>query len=78
MGSTERHEFTAIGDAVNTASRLCGLAKGGEVMATESTVRKAGNGFDVEPLPATQVKGKEKAVQAFRVLGLEITNSRNG
>ena len=77
MGSTERHEFTAIGDSVNTASRLCGLAKGGEVLAAEDTVKKAGNGFDAEPLPVTQVKGREKGVQAFKVLGLEITNSRN-
>jgi adenylate cyclase len=76
MGSNERHEFTAIGDAVNTSSRLCGLARGGEVLATESTVRKAGVGFEVEPLPITQVKGKEKAVQAYRVLGLEITSSQ--
>jgi adenylate cyclase len=76
MGSTERHEFTAIGDTVNTASRLCGLAKGGEVVANQSTVQKAGTGFEVEPLPVTQVKGKEKGVQAFRVLGLEITNSQ--
>jgi adenylate cyclase len=75
MGSTERHEFTAIGDTVNTASRLCGLAKGGEVVANESTIRKAGNGFEAEPLPVTQVKGREKGVQAYRVLGLEITNS---
>lgn len=71
MGSNERHEFTAIGDSVNTASRLCGLARGGQVLATESTVRKAGTGFDVEPLPVVQVKGKEKGVQAFRVLGME-------
>ncbi|WP_414639383.1 adenylate/guanylate cyclase domain-containing protein [Archangium sp.] len=75
MGSTERHEFTAIGDTVNTASRLCGLARGGEVVANQSTVQKAGTGFEVEPLPVTQVKGKEKGVQAYRVIGLEITNS---
>ncbi|HLM48263.1 MAG TPA: adenylate/guanylate cyclase domain-containing protein, partial [Myxococcaceae bacterium] len=78
MGSTERHEFTAIGDTVNTASRLCGLAKGGEVVANQSTVQKAGTGFEVEPLPVTQVKGKEKGVQAFVVLGLETTNSNHG
>ncbi|HYO65296.1 MAG TPA: adenylate/guanylate cyclase domain-containing protein [Archangium sp.] len=76
MGSTERHEFTAIGDTVNTASRLCGLAKGGEVVANQSTVQKAGTGFEVEALPVTQVKGREKGVQAFRVIGLEITNSQ--
>jgi adenylate cyclase len=76
MGSTERHEFTAIGDTVNTASRLCGLARGGDVVANQSTILKAGTGFEVEPLPVTQVKGKEKGVQAYRVIGLEITNSQ--
>lgn len=75
MGSSERHEFTAIGDTVNTASRLCGLARGGDVVANQSTVQKAGTGFEVEPLPVTQVKGREKGVHAYRVLGLEITNS---
>lgn len=74
MGSSERHEFTAIGDTVNTASRLCGVAKGGEVIAAASTVQKAGGGFDVEQLPVTQVKGKERGVAIFRVTGLEITS----
>lgn len=73
MGSQERHEFTAIGDSVNTASRLCSAAKGGEVIASESTVRKAGGGFMVEPMPLLQVKGKEKGVATFRVVGLEQT-----
>lgn len=75
MGSAERHEFTAIGDTVNTASRLCGMAKSGEVLASESTVRRAGAGFDVEGLPALQVKGKEKAVPTYRVHGLEYTTA---
>lgn len=75
MGSAERHEFTAIGDTVNTASRLCGLARSGEVLASEMTVRKAGQGFDVEELPAMQVKGKEKAVPTYRVHGVEYTTA---
>jgi adenylate cyclase len=75
MGSAERHEFTAIGDTVNTASRLCGLAKSGEVLASETTVLKAGYGFDVEELPAMQVKGKEKAVPTYRVHGSEFTTA---
>ncbi len=71
IGSNERHEFTAIGDSVNTSSRLCGLAKGGEVLASDATIRRAGPGFVVEPVSVLQVKGKEKGVPAFRVLGYE-------
>jgi adenylate cyclase len=71
IGSSERHEFTAIGDSVNTSSRLCGLAKGGEVLASEATVRRAGRGFKVEPVSVLQVKGKEKGVPAYRVLAFD-------
>jgi adenylate cyclase len=71
MGSAERHEFTAIGDSVNTASRLCGVAKGGEILAADLTVRRAGEQFEVDRLPLTHVKGKEKAIVTFRVLGSE-------
>jgi adenylate cyclase len=73
MGSNERHEFTAIGDSVNTASRLCGLAKGGEILVTENTIRRAGPGFLVEPVSMLQVKGKEKGVNTMRVVGLSST-----
>ena len=71
MGSADRHEFTAIGDCVNTASRLCNVAKGNEVLAADSTVSKAGAGFHVEALPLAHVRGKERAVQTFRVVSLE-------
>jgi adenylate cyclase len=69
MGSKDRHEYTAIGDSVNTAARLCSIAKPGEVLATELTISRAGGGFQVTPLPMVQVKGKEKGITVFRVLG---------
>jgi adenylate cyclase len=68
IGSSDRHEFTAIGDSVNTSSRLCGVAKGGEILASEATIRRAGPGFKVEPVSVLQVKGKEKGVATYRVL----------
>jgi adenylate cyclase len=71
IGSTERHEFTAIGDSINTASRLCGLAKANEVLASEDTVKRAGKGFVVEKGGVLQVKGKEKGVPSYRVLNFE-------
>jgi len=71
MGSADRHEFTAIGDCVNTASRLCGVAKPSEVLAADTTVSQAGPGFHVEAMPLAHVRGKERAVQTFRVMGLE-------
>ena len=77
MGSAERHEFTAIGDSVNVAARLCAMAKGGEVLAAENTLRRAGNGFDAALLPTSQVKGKEKGVKCYRVLGFEETSVRS-
>jgi adenylate cyclase len=69
MGSSDRHEFTAIGDSVNVAARLCGLAKGGEVLAAEVTVDGAKEDFHTETLPPQRVKGKEKGVPTYRVIG---------
>jgi adenylate cyclase len=70
IGSSRTMEYSVIGDTVNTASRLCSLAKAGEVIVSETTFHRVREHFEVAALPATAVKGKRDALRIFNVLGL--------
>jgi class 3 adenylate cyclase len=67
IGAARRMELTAVGDAVNVASRLCQAAASGEIIVSQSTLEAAGSGFRAEPLPPIQLKGKSQSVPAFRL-----------
>jgi len=56
----ERYEYTAVGPAVNLASRLCELAADGEILTAERTLRlcrKEAAARAFEPRVAVRVKG---------------------
>ena len=73
VGSDLRYEYTALGDAMNTAARMQSAATPGSVLVTESTHRLAREAFDAEDLGGIEVKGKAEPVHAYRILGRKAT-----
>ena len=59
IGSSERHNYSAIGDAVNVAARVEGLTKdlGRKILITDSVVSRIAERFHFEPLGSHKVKG---------------------
>jgi adenylate cyclase len=69
LGSSKALEYTVIGDAVNTGSRLCSAAQPGQILISEDTEKRLHGLFELEELPPMALKGKSKSLRIFTVQG---------
>ena len=66
-GAGQHYEYTALGDAVNTASRLQGAAMANSVVASEETLGFVGTRVEVAGEYELSLKGKARPVRAVVV-----------
>ena len=68
LGNDLRVEFKAVGDTVNLASRMEGLAEPGATYVTEDTFKLSEALFSFEHIGKKSVKGKTQAVSIYKLL----------
>lgn len=66
IGSKYKIDYTAIGDTVNTASRLEGQTKAGEIVVSKEVYEKVKHVFPTRYKEKVMLKGKSKPVEIYR------------
>ena len=70
IGSAVKMEYTVIGDSVNIASYLNGLAAAGEIIIDTNT-EHLNDLVEFEPLPPQKIKGRKEMVEVFRIKAMK-------
>jgi adenylate cyclase len=70
IGSSRALQYTAIGDAMNLASRLCGAAAADQILISEATYRKIADRVAAVAMPPMRFKNKSEEYKVFNVIGM--------
>jgi adenylate cyclase len=66
-----RADYTIIGDNVNTASRLCSEAKGGQIIISDSIYQKVKDRIIADEPYQLTVKGKNLVLRVYLLKDLK-------
>ena len=67
--SLRRLDYTVIGDVVNTAQRLQGVAKDGQILITESSYENVKESFNCNRVGEVNLKNKANPLVVYEVVG---------
>ncbi len=73
VGSSEKQEYTVMGDTVNLASRLEDASKVGQILVGPNTYKATKNSFQYKSLPPITLKGKDEPVSVYELLSVRET-----
>ena len=77
IGTSQRHEYTVMGETVNLAARLLSATAEDEVLLTARTYRAVRHVVEAEPLPPLTLKGFSQPVPVWRgIQGRSATTAR--
>lgn len=77
IGCMGRFDYTAIGDTVNTASRLESKALPGQILISETVYAEVESRVSVDRVGALSLKGKAKAVETYQIITIDKPKAPN-
>ena len=70
VGTSHFMDYTALGDTVNLAARLQDIARGNQILISDTTQAGLGSAIAVNAMGPLSIRNRSKAVPTFAVIGL--------